>query len=161
MKKLNYQEVLRKLEYYCSYQERCHQEVQQKLKSFYVSPEERENIIVHLIKHNYLNEERFAEVFTLSKFHQKKWGKIRIESELKARQISEYLILKSLRKIEEDKYLSMFEEVAKKTWELLNEADHLKKQKKWFEALYRKGYETYLILEFQKKSIRPSKSDCN
>lgn len=142
MKKLSYPEVLHKLEYYCSYQERCHEEVQQKLKSFYLTPEERENIIVHLIEHNYLNEERFAELFTLSKFHQKKWGKKRIESELKARNISDYLIRKSLTQIPEEEYQQVFEELAQKTWNSLTETQPLKKHKKWQDSLFRKGFES-------------------
>ncbi|MFN4199199.1 MAG: regulatory protein RecX [Flavobacterium sp.] len=142
MKKLTYQEVLHKLEYYCSYQERCHQEVHQKLKSFYLTSEERENIIVHLIEHNYLNEERFAELFTLSKFHQKKWGKKRIESELKARNIGDYLIRKSLTQIPEEEYRKVFEEQAQKTWDSLTETQHLKKHKRWQDTLFRKGFES-------------------
>lgn len=148
MNTLNYKEVIRKLEYYCSYQERCHQEVQQKLKSFFLSAEEREHIIVHLIEHNYLNEERFAEVYTLSKFHQKKWGKKRIESELKVRNISPYLIAKSLQLIEEEQYQQIFEQLAQKTWEQLSSADATTKQRKWFDSLFRKGYETTLIQSY-------------
>ncbi|MFN3640520.1 MAG: regulatory protein RecX [Flavobacterium sp.] len=152
MNTLNYKEVIRKLEYYCSYQERCHQEVQQKLKSFFLSAEEREHVIVHLIEHNYLNEERFAEVYTLSKLHQKKWGKKRIESELKARKISPYLITKSLQKIDSEAYYKIFEELAHRYWNLSNENEILKKKKKWFESLYRKGFEVELILEFQNRT---------
>jgi regulatory protein len=154
MKKLTYQEVLHKLEYYCSYQERCHQEVQQKLKSFYLTSNERENIIVHLIEHNYLNEERFTELFTLSKFHQKKWGKKRIESELKARNISEYLIRKSLKQIPEEEYQQAFNEQAQKTWESLTETQPIKKHKKWQDSLYRRGYESDLIQNYYSSFLK-------
>lgn len=154
MKKLTYQEVLQKLEYYCSYQERCHQEVQQKLKSFYLTSEECENIIVHLIEHNYLNEERFAELFTLSKFHQKKWGKKRIESELKARNISDYLIRKSLTHIPEEEYRKAFEELAQKTWNHLTETQPLKKHKKWHDSLFRKGYESDRIQSYYSSFLK-------
>ncbi|MFN3755818.1 MAG: regulatory protein RecX [Flavobacterium sp.] len=148
MNTLNYKEVIRKLEYYCSYQERCHQEVQQKLKSFFLSAEEREHIIVHLIEQNYLNEERFAEVYTLSKFHQKKWGKKRIESELKIRNISPYLITKSLQLIEKEHYQQVFEQLAEKTWEQLTTSNLNQKEKKWFDSLFRKGYETAMIQSY-------------
>lgn len=142
MKKLTHQEVLQKLEYYCSYQERCHLEVEQKLRGFPLNSQERQNIIVHLIENNYLNEERFAELFTISKFHQKKWGKKRIENELKARNISDYLIRKSLIQIPEEEYQQVFEELAEKTWDTLSETRSLKKHKKWQDNLFRKGYES-------------------
>jgi regulatory protein len=145
MKKLTYSEIKQKLEYFCSYQERCHLEVEQKLRSFLLQAHERENIIVHLIENNYLNEERFAELFALSKFHQKKWGKKRIESELKARNISDYLIRKSLNQIPEEEYRQVFEEQAQKIWESLLETQPVKKHKKWQDNLFRKGYEIDLI----------------
>ena len=96
---LSVKEVLHKIESYCSYQERCHIEVREKLRSFSLDSNEVDEIIVKLIGNNYLNEERFASLFSISKFHQKKWGKIRIVNELKARKISGFLISKSSKNI--------------------------------------------------------------
>jgi len=69
-------EAKKKLEHYCAYQERCHQEVQQKLKSMNMIPEASDVIIVHLLQHNFLNEERFAKTFVRGKFNIKKMGEI-------------------------------------------------------------------------------------
>ena len=54
-------EAKSKLEHYCAYQERCHKEVIQKLKDMQMIPEAIDVIVVHLIEHNFLNEERFAK----------------------------------------------------------------------------------------------------
>jgi regulatory protein len=134
-------EIIQKLEYYCSYQERCHVEVQEKLRSFVVSEQEKNQIIVHLIEHNFLNEERYASLFCISKFHQKKWGKIRIKNELKARRISDYLISKALKEIPSDEYEITFELLAEKIWETTTEKNSLKKRKKCSDFLIRKGWE--------------------
>lgn len=145
-KPTNYQlEVYQKLEYYCSYQERCHVEVQEKLRGFSLSEDERNTVIVHLIEHNFLNEERFASLFSISKFHQKKWGKIRIKNELKARKISDYLITKGLKEIPADEYELTFEALAEKIWETIVEKNTLKKRKKFCDTLLRKGWESELI----------------
>ena len=85
--KLTVAEAQLKLEYYCSYQERCHQEVVQKLYDFGIKSNETAAIVVHLIQHNFLNEERFARSFARGKHRIKHWGKIRIVNELKQRQI--------------------------------------------------------------------------
>jgi regulatory protein len=138
-------EVQKKLEYYCSYQERCHHEVEQKLYSFELSSQERNQIIVQLIENNYLNEARFASVFTQSKLHQKKWGKIRIKNELKARKISDYLITKSLKEINTEDYFQTFESMTEKLWDSLLEKNQLKKKKKFCDYLLRKGWESELI----------------
>ena len=76
-------EALLKLQNYCAYQERCHQEVRQKLKEMHMIPEVIDTIIVHLLEHNFLNEERFAKTFVSGKFRIKKWGKYRLTSALK------------------------------------------------------------------------------
>lgn len=139
--------VLQKLEYYCSYQERCHIEVQEKLRSFAISEHDKNRIIVHLIEHNFLNEERFANVFSISKFHQKKWGKIRIKNELKARKISDYLINKALKEIPNDEYEDTFDSVAEKHWDSITEKNILKKRKKFCDYLLRKGWESDWVYE--------------
>ena len=68
-------EALSKLQKYCSYQDRCHKEVEQKLKELRMIPEAADQIIMTLIDGNYLNEERFALAFVRGKFKIKKWGR--------------------------------------------------------------------------------------
>jgi regulatory protein len=140
-------EVVHKLENYCAYQERCHVEVHEKLRSFTLSENERNQVMVHLIEHNFLNEERFASLFTISKFHQKKWGKIRIKNELKARKISDYLITKSLKEIPSEEYYETFQILSEKLWETLTENNLLKKRKKFCDYLLRKGWESDWVYE--------------
>lgn len=140
-------DIIQKLEHYCSYQERCHIEVSEKLRSFVLNQEEKDKIIVHLIESNFLNEERFALVFSISKFHQKKWGKIRIKNELKARKISDYLVTKALKEIPTEEYEITFENLAEKHWETITEKNDLKKRKKFCDYLLRKGWESERIYE--------------
>lgn len=141
------EDIVQKLEYYCSYQERCHIEVSEKLRSFVLNQQEKDKIIVHLIEHNFLNEERFASIFSISKFHQKKWGKIRIKNELKARKISDYLVNKALKEIPTEEYEMTFETLSEKYWETITEKNDLKKRKKFCDYLLRKGWESERIYE--------------
>jgi regulatory protein len=143
--------IVQKMEYYCSYQERCHVEVLEKLRSFVLNQQEKDQIMVHLIEHNFLNEERFASVFSISKFHQKKWGKIRIKNELKARKISDYLVTKALKEIPTEEYEMTFETLAEKHWETITEKNDLKKRKKFCDFLLRKGWESERIYEKMKE----------
>lgn len=133
------------MEYYCSYQERCHAEVQQKLWDFTLTINEKDAIIVHLIENNYLNEERFALVFTISKFHQKKWGKIRLTNELKARKISSFLIAKAIKEIPSEEYYDTFMKLSEHQWEVFIEKDKIKKRKRFCDYLLRKGWESDLV----------------
>ena len=141
------EEVVQKMEYYCSYQERCHIEVSDKLRSFVLNQDEKDGMLVHLIESNFLNEERFASIFSISKFHQKKWGKIRIKNELKARKISDYLVTKALKEIPADEYETTFDLLAEKHWENITESNSLKKRKKFCDYLLRKGWESERVYE--------------
>ena len=141
------EEAQKKLEHFCSYQERCHEEVMQKLKSLNMIPQAADTIIVHLIQNNFLNEERFACAFARGKFRSKQWGKRRIINELKARNISKYNIDQALKEISPEDYMDTFERIADKQWQLTAEPNILRKKKKVMDFLLRKGYEITIVQE--------------
>ena len=140
-------EVQSKLEYYCSYQERCHQEVVQKLYDLGIKSNEVDIIIVHLIENNFLNEERFARSFARGKHRIKLWGKNRIVNELKQRQISVPNIKYALTEIREEEYLDTFDKLTEKHWETIRETNFEKKKKKFCDYLLRKGWESNLVYQ--------------
>ncbi len=141
------EEAKRALERYCVYQDRCHKEVEQKLRDYRMIPEACEIIIIHLIEHHFLNEERFSKSFARGKFRIKKWGKQRIVRELKFRNISEYNIKTALKEIDEDDYLKTFHQLAEKRFLAITEANKYKKKKKLTDYLLYRGWETNLIYE--------------
>lgn len=141
------EEARKKMEHYCAYQERCHDEVIQKLKSLNMIPQAIDTIVVHLLDNNYLNEERFACSFARGKFRIKHWGKRRITNELKARNISKYNIDIALKEISPEEYNTTFHMIADKQWESINEVNIMKKKRKVMDFLLRKGYESNIVQE--------------
>lgn len=136
-----------KLELFCSYQERCHDEVVAKLKSMRMIPEAIDRIVVHLIGHNFLSEERFARSFARGKHRIKYWGRVRIINELKFRNISRYNIESALKEITQEEYLFNFHKLADTHWQNMKEQNSLKKRKKFCDFLLRKGFESNLVYE--------------
>ena len=136
-----------KLEYYCSYQERCHQEVNQKLREMNMIPEAIDLIIVHLIDNKFLDETRFAQSFARGKHRIKHWGKIRIVNELKFRKISAYNIKEGLKQISDQEYHETFESTADFCWRNLRESNKIKKRKKFCDYMLRKGFESVIIYD--------------
>lgn len=137
----------KKMEHYCAYQERCHDEAIQKLRSMTLDSNEIDEVIVHLIENNFLNEERFACCFARGKFRIKNWGKIRIVNELKSRNISQYNINKALKEIDEDDYTTAFHSHSETVWANITEKNKLKKRKKFCDYLLRKGFESHIVYE--------------
>ncbi|WP_430399563.1 regulatory protein RecX [Flavobacterium sp.] len=146
-KTYNLQEIKQKLEYYCVYQERCFKEIDEKLNSFFLIPAAKEEILIHLIENNYVNEERFACSFARGKHNYKNWGRNRIKSELKFRNISSRLIEIALKEIDNENYLEKFHSLSEKHWETINEKKGPKKNKKFIDYFLRRGFETNLIYE--------------
>ncbi|SDL68048.1 regulatory protein RecX [Kriegella aquimaris] len=140
-------EATKKVEYYCAYQERCHKEVAAKLREMRMIPEAIDQIIVHLIKENYLNEERFAHSFVRGKFNIKKWGKKRIELELKRRDISPFLIRTALKEIDNRAYQETLDTLIHKKLATLKESNIQKKKKKLADYLLYRGWESHLVYD--------------
>mgnify|MGYP000029434438 CR=1 FL=1 len=141
------EQAKRALENYCVYQERCHQDVYRKLQSMRMIPDAIDLIIVHLIEHNFLNETRFAKAFVTGKFRIKKWGKKRIEMELKRRDISNYNIMEAFKEISDINYLKTFHELAEKKLHSINESNIYKKKKKLADYLLYRGWESHLVYD--------------
>ena len=144
-KRLTKEQAIQKIRHYAGYQERCHQEVKDKLYSFGLYSNEVDEILSGLIEENYLNEERFAETFAGGKFRMRQWGRVRIRHELKQRRVSEYCIRKAMQAITEEDYLATLKKIASKKWESLgSEKNQFSKKAKTIEYLLRKGYEMEL-----------------
>ncbi len=140
-------ELQSKMEHYCVYQDRCHQEIERKMKEYQMIPEAKEKILLHLMRHDFLNEERFSKSFARGKFRIKNWGKQRIIRELKIKNISSYNIKTALKEIDEELYVKTIEKIAISKKITIKESNLFKKKKKIYDYLYRKGYESSLILE--------------
>ncbi len=141
------QEATKKLEHYCAYQERCHQEVRQKLLGMHMIPEAIDVIIVHLLEHNYLNEERFAKTFVSGKFRIKKWGRRRLTQELERKDISKVNINQAITEIDDNDYIETFHDLAEKKANSLKESNKFKKRKKLINYLIYRGWESHLVYD--------------
>jgi len=135
------------LEHYCVYQERCHQEVERKLYSLRVIALVKEEVILHLLKHDFLNEERFSKAYARGKFVIKKWGHHRIVRELKSRDISAYNIKSALKEIDAIEYVKTFDDLANKKFLQLQEPNSFKKRKKLADYLLYRGWESDLVYQ--------------
>lgn len=137
----------KKLEYYCTYQERCHKEVIAKLKTLGMIPSVIDKIISELIKANYLNETRFTQSFVRGKFRIKKWGKNRILQELKVRDISSFNIKLGMKEISDDNYQKTFYELFEKRRREVKQLTKTEQKKKIFSYMSYRGWENSKVYE--------------
>ena len=144
-KKLTPTQALLKAQQSCAYQERCQQEMRDKLYEWGLYPDAVENIIADLITDNFLNEERFAKAYAGGKFRIKKWGKIKIKIELKKRKISEYCIKKAMEEISDKEYIATINQlITKKSKEIKGGKPQVRNYK-IAQYIASKGFEQNLI----------------
>lgn len=138
--------VLQKIQYFCSYQERCIRETEEKLKDWTVQKKLIPSIISQLIEENFINEERFARVYAGGKFRVNKWGRLKIGFELKLKGIPPALIQKALDEIDEADYRHTLRELIIKKRKEIKPEKEVNIREKILIFAQGKGYEVELIL---------------
>tara|TARA_B100000900_G_scaffold62684_1_gene48213 strand:- start:1896 stop:2363 length:468 start_codon:yes stop_codon:yes gene_type:complete len=138
--------IIEKIQSYCLYQERCVREVKNKLFSLKVSSKSANDIIEYLIDNDYLNEERYSQMFVQGKLRIKKWGRIKLRYELKLKGINTKIIDNKINQISEEEYLNYFDQFSTNKIKYLKGSINQKKRSFINYFTYR-GWENSLIYE--------------
>lgn len=157
-KRLTPAEALGSAYRYCAYQERSHREVKNKLYEYGLSTADVDELLSRLITEGFLNEERFAKAFAGGKFRMKKWGRLKIVSELEAHGLTANCIRLGLKEINPDDYLETLSSVLKKKSEQLNEENEFVHRDKLSKYAIQKGFEPDLVWKVVKELFPVKKS---
>ncbi|MDR4952376.1 RecX family transcriptional regulator [Chryseobacterium sp. ES2] len=146
-KSYTFDEIKQKLVNYCVYQDRCHAEVEQKMREFLLIDEAKEEIILFLLKENFLNEERFTRSYIRGKFYIKHWGKTKIKISLKQKQISERLISSCFDEIDDSDYEKTIRKIFDDYYTKQTGLKEYQKKTKTIKYLMSKGFEYEKIID--------------
>lgn len=141
----NYDEIVKKIELYCAEQDRCKFDVNQKLIKWGIDNISIKNILNNLIEEKFIDEIRYAKSFARGKFKIKKWGRIKISSMLRSKNISESNIIKGISQIDIEEYTETLLRIIEKKEKLLKQDNPIIKKNKLFQYLKQKGFENDLI----------------
>lgn len=134
---------------YCVYQDRCHKEVEQKFWDFLLIEEAKDEIMLYLLKENYLNEERFTRSYIRGKFYQKHWGRTKIIGQLKFKGITQKLIQMSLAEIDEEDYEKTALKLFEQHYNLQKSGKDYIKIQKTIKFMISKGYEYEILIRIK------------
>ena len=137
--------AVERLKDYCALQDKCQWDVIQKMKEWGLLKISQNHILNLLIEEKFIDEERYSRAFCRGKFRIKKWGKIKITSELKKKYISEVCITKGLKEIKDSEYNKELDKQYQKKQATIKEKNHFIKKKKIATYLINKGYESNLV----------------
>ncbi|MEN9959224.1 MAG: hypothetical protein RLZZ474_1468 [Bacteroidota bacterium] len=141
--------LLNKLARYCAYQERCISEIKQKIHELDPSAEQ-EIYIQWLQENNCLNETRFIGLYIRSKFNQKKWGRGKIQFELRKKGISDSQIQVHWNEIAEEDYSEALKTLLEKKAASLKSGTSNEKYQKCYRTGLSKGFEPGLVSQVLK-----------
>ena len=141
--------LLNKLARYCAYQERCISEIKQKIHALDPSADQ-EIYIQWLHENNYLNESRFVSLYIRSKFNQKKWGRGKIQFELRKKGISDAEIQMHWEEIAEEDYIEALRNLLRKKAESLKTGTSAEKYQKCYRTGLAKGFEPGMVSQILK-----------
>jgi len=140
--------IVNKMRAYCAYQERCEQELYNKLTKLNTPPQKFNEVFSILKEEGFFNQQRFIENFVSSKINQKKWGVAKIKNALRAKGLGSTEIENAFKEIDQEAYLENFNQLAQRKWNELNEKK-LKTVQQKKQSLYRfllsKGYQSNLV----------------
>lgn len=102
-----YKTALSKAMVLCSRIEYCRGDIRKKLQSWGVPSNDEDRIISTLIEENFINEKRYAKAFVRDKFSHNKWGKVKIEAQLKAKDIPAEITADALGEIDIKEYMKV------------------------------------------------------
>lgn len=142
-----------KIEQYCVYQDRCHMEVEKKLKSYGLNQESIDFLMELLIEDKFVNEERYARAFTRGSYRHKKWGWNKIKMNLKQKQIGSYCIKQAFKEIDQTEYREMIGYQLQKKWSGIKGDSSYEKEVKLTRFGISRGYE-YEIIQMCIEDIR-------
>ena len=145
-------EALEKLRKYCAYQERSHKDVSQKMWDLEIPSEWKDDIVLGLMKENFLNEERFARTYARGKFNIKKWGRVKITQGLKRHEVSKKCIQLALTEIDQDKYFKVLRQTIEEKRSSLKEKNQWKRKSAIYRFVAQRGFEGNLISEILNES---------
>ena len=142
MEVLGFDEILKRLEYFCAYQERCEYDVLEKIKKLGLEgPENTQLLIKRLQKEGFLNQQRFVASYVMGKVSIKKWGVNKIRAGLIQKRISPDDIARGMMEIDTNIYQenlrSLFE---KKIINLADYKTYYQQKSKVVRFLSSKGY---------------------
>lgn len=147
---MNREEVLNKLRRYCAYQERCTQEVEQKMGKLVMPPHWRKGLLEDLREEGMLDDSRYARLYASGKFRMKKWGRMKISQALMQKGMDSTIIDQALEALDEQEYREQLTELLKNKLNNTREDDPYILKNKVARYAAGKGYEAGLIWEVLK-----------
>lgn len=100
-----------KAEAYCAMAEHCCSEVRIKLQQWGATAEQTDEILVHLQRYRFVDEQRYCNAFVHDKLLYQGWGRMKLRAGLQAKHLPSRAIDFALENIDESEYFRVLKQV--------------------------------------------------
>lgn len=146
-KKIDYKNALNRAAALCSRNEQCSSQIREKLERWEVAEKDRESIIMELSKEKFLDDRRYAHFYVKDKFRLNGWGRVKIRTMLRQKQIDSELIEEALLLIDRDEYMERCTDLLRRKAAGLKEEDPYKRKAKLIRFAAGRGFESGMIFD--------------
>jgi regulatory protein len=136
----------------CSHREYCCDDIRNKLQSWGVGSNDTVKIIDILIKENFLNESRYAIAFVKDKFNYNKWGKVKIATNLRLKNIPSGIISTALDSIDNELYRKVVNELITRHRRSVKAKNQYDLKAKLLRYGLSKGFESHVLYDILNSS---------
>lgn len=150
-KPLTPDQVLDKMAKYCAYQERCVKDVKDKLKTFDIPQESKDEILDYLLDNRFVNDEQFARSFVRGKLNQSGWGVNKIRFHLMQKGIDKDVIDEAFGQTDEEVYKQKLIDILKAKSKTVKAETDFERKRKLAAFAMQKGFEGSLVWEVLKE----------
>jgi len=149
--------ALKRLAALCAKAEHCTGEMLRKMQQWGLSEEEQNEVMDYLVEHKFVDDERYTKAFISDKLKYNKWGRYRIASELRMKQVDASIIEEALGDIGDEQWLEVLRPlIAQKLGTVKADGDYERSMKTIKYALSR-GFDIDLV----RKAISQLGEECD
>jgi regulatory protein len=131
----------------CAGREICPADIKQKLLLWGVENKDIQKLIDYLTKEKFIDEKRFAFAFVKDKFTYNRWGKIKITSALRKKNIPDMMINEALDSIDDDIYLGVLKNIIATHRRTIKSKNRYDLKGKLLRFGMSKGFESHLLYD--------------
>lgn len=142
---MNLQEALRRSADFCAQQERCRQEVQQKLRQWEVEESLIPEVLDWLIREKFIDESRYAGYFVRDKFRFNGWGRVKIGYALRQKGVADAIVQQSLDGLDSREYVQKMADLMQAKMKQAKGKDSWSRRAAVARFMLSRGFESELI----------------
>jgi regulatory protein len=139
------EKALTKLAALCAKAEYCAGDMDEKMRRWGLSDEDRKHNIDYLIEHQYISDERYCRAFVSDKINYNHWGRRKIEQALWMKHVDAKVAEAALDEIPDERYIAVLQPLLKAKWPTINANSDYERSMKLIKFAMGRGFSIDII----------------